>query len=59
MAENDPERLADQLDEEAKDMQRRSDELKQRTSDVSQEWESKRSDPNVPGAPQPEGDEDD
>ena len=58
MAENDPERLADQLDEEVEDMKRRSDELKQRTSDVSQEWESKRSDPSVPGAQPPKDDED-
>jgi len=51
MAENYPERLADELEHEAEELERRSDELKQRTEDVSQEWQDKRSDPGVPGAP--------
>ena len=56
--DNDPERLAEHLEGEADQLERRSRELGERTDDVAQEWERKRSDPAVPGAPQPSGDED-
>jgi hypothetical protein len=60
MAETDPKELADHLEDEADDLERRSDELEHKTEDASQEWQSKRADPNVPGAqPPPEEDEDD
>ena len=59
MAETDPDRLADQLEDEADELERRSQELKQETDDVAQEWERKRADEAVPGAPPPDGDEDD
>ena len=50
MAEKDPGKLADHLEEEADDLKQRSEKLKEQTKDVAQEWERKRSDPNVPGA---------
>jgi len=50
MAEKDPGKLADHLEEEADDLEQRSEKLKEQTKDVAQEWERKRSDPNVPGA---------
>ena len=59
MAETDPEKLADHLEEEADDLKQRSEKLQQETEDVSQDWQRKRSDPGVPGAPQPREDEDD
>ena len=58
MAETDPEGIADRLEDQADDLEQRSEELGEQTRDVSQEWERKRSDPAVPGAPPPaeEGD---
>ena len=58
MAETDPEGLADRLEDEAQGLEQRNQELGQQTEDVSQEWERKRSDPAVPGAPPPAEDED-
>jgi hypothetical protein len=57
MAERDPEELADRLEHEADDMQERTRKLGEDANDVAQEWERKRSDPNVPGAPPPPGEE--
>ena len=57
MAETDPEELADHLEDEADDLERHSEELGQKTEDVSQDWERKRSDPGVPGAPPPSSEE--
>ena len=59
MAEKDPDKLADHLEEEADDLERRSEKLEEKTGDVAQEWERKRSDPNVPGAPPRAEDEED
>jgi len=62
MADTDPTRLADQREHEADKLQRRSDELAGEVQDVSQDWERKRADPSVPGAPpheRPEADEGD
>ena len=58
MGETDPEGLADRLEDEAHDLEHRNQELGQQTEDVAQEWERKRSDPAVPGAPPPVEDED-
>ncbi|HTX09460.1 MAG TPA: hypothetical protein VME22_12660 [Solirubrobacteraceae bacterium] len=58
MAETDPDRLADELEQEADDLERRSKKLEQRIDEASQEWQHKRTDPNVPGAPPPAEDED-
>jgi hypothetical protein len=57
MAERNPEELADRLESEADDMEQRSRKLGEETRDVAQEWERKRSDPSVPGAPPPPGEE--
>ncbi|HTU84240.1 MAG TPA: hypothetical protein VMF57_01625 [Solirubrobacteraceae bacterium] len=59
MADSDPKRIADDLERKARDMERRSEELGQRTEEVSREWQRKRSDPGVPGAPPPEAGEED
>ena len=59
MAETDPRRLADHLKTQADDLEQRSEKLGEQTEDVAQDWERKRSDPNVPGAqPRPEDEED-
>ncbi len=58
MTETDPGGLADHLEDEADDLQQRSENLEHETEDVSQEWERKRADPNVPGAPARPDDED-
>ena len=64
MPENDPARLADQREEEADKLERRSQELGGEVQNVGQDWERKRADPGVPGAPPDEskdsgeGDED-
>jgi hypothetical protein len=59
MGETDPEQLADHLEAEADDLKRRSEKLEQRTKEVSQEWQRKRSDPSIPGASPPEGENQD
>lgn len=59
MAETDPEELADRLEHEADEMEERSRKLGEQAGDVAQEWERKRSDPSVPGAPPPSGEEGD
>lgn len=57
MVEKDPDKLADELEEEADELEERSKKLEDETEDVAQDWERKRTDDNVPGAPPPEGDE--
>jgi hypothetical protein len=57
MAETDPDRLADQLEDEADELEQRSRKLAEETEEAAKEWASKRADPNVPGAPPPAGEE--
>ena len=59
MGETDHENLADDLEEQADDLERHRDELEQRTEDAAQDWEHKRADPGVPGAPPPDQGDDD
>ncbi len=59
MAEQDPGKLADHLEEQADDLEERSHKLGAETEDAAKEWERKRSDPNVPGAPPRDEDEPD
>jgi hypothetical protein len=59
MGDTDPEKLADRLEHEADELERRSEELGQRTEDVAHDWERKREDESVPGAPPPAGHDDD
>jgi cell division septum initiation protein DivIVA len=47
----EPEELADQLEREADRLQEESERLGEEISQVRKDWESKRSDPSVPGAP--------
>ena len=56
--DDDPERLADQLDADADDLQEKSEKLEDEITDTRRDWEAKRRDPGVPGA-QPPSDEDD
>ena len=50
-----PDELADRLEREADELERHSDELAERVAGVRQDWERKRGDQGVPGAPPPEG----
>ncbi len=59
MTETDPEKLADHFEDEADELEQRSKKLGQETEDVAQDWERKRSDEGVPGAPPPADDEED
>lgn len=50
----DPDRLAEELGSEAEDLQEHSDRLREEIGDVRQDWERKRVDDKVPGAPPPD-----
>jgi hypothetical protein len=52
--EHDPERLADELEQQTDELEQRSDKLDENTTDVRRDWERKRADPGVPGASPPE-----
>jgi uncharacterized protein YukE len=47
-------KLADQMKQEGDEMERRSAELGDEISDVRDDWQRKRADEGVPGAPPPE-----
>ena len=51
--EQDPGARADELEKETDELQKHSQELAEEISDVRTDWESKRSDPGVPGAMEP------
>jgi hypothetical protein len=51
MADDGPEELAAELERVAQELEHRSEQLREKTGDVRQDWERKRSDSNVPGAP--------
>jgi hypothetical protein len=57
MTENDPGKLADELEQKADRLDQQSSELEERTDDVRQDWERKRSDPQVAGANPPDSSE--
>lgn len=57
MRDEEPEKLADELDRAAEQMQQRTEQLGQEADAVRADWQSKRADPNVPGAPAPESEE--
>ncbi len=57
MSEDDAGRLADELEQTADELERHSKELGEQTDDVRQDWERKRADESVPGAPAPPQDE--
>jgi hypothetical protein len=59
MEETDHDALADQLEAEAGKLQQHSDELGDEVKDTREDWERKRADAGVPGAPPKTGDEGD
>jgi hypothetical protein len=54
----DPDALADEMEQEADRLEDRSKELAEDVDDVRKDWERKRSDQSVPGATPPADDED-
>jgi hypothetical protein len=54
MSEMDPDKLADELEDQADGLQQHSEQLGEQTSDVRQDWERKRSDPQIAGANPPD-----
>jgi hypothetical protein len=52
--ERDPTKLADELDQQADDMQKRGDELDEKVDEVRHDWQQKRSAGDVPGANPPD-----
>lgn len=53
MDERDPQELSEQLERETAELERHNREVKQAVSETREEWERKRRDGNVPGAPPP------
>jgi hypothetical protein len=49
--QHDPDRLADELEGETDRLQARSEQLHEQIEDVRDDWERKRADEGVPGAP--------
>lgn len=54
MQENDPDRLAGELEHQVDELEQRSAELGSEVEETRQDWEHKRGDAGVPGAPPPE-----
>ena len=59
MSESDPARLADRRERESEELEQRSEQLKDDVNDVREDWDRKRQDPSVPGAPPERGKDDD
>ena len=55
MREHDPSELADRHEHQADQLEHRGDQLQDEVESVRQDWERKRADPGVPGAPSREG----
>jgi hypothetical protein len=56
MQDEEPEKLADKLERAVDQMQEQSQRLEKETEATRADWQRKRADPKVPGAPQPEDD---
>jgi hypothetical protein len=54
--EKDVSQQADAMEQTADEMEQRSSDLGDDVSDARGDWERKRRDPNVPGAPEPDED---
>jgi hypothetical protein len=52
------EERADELEAEAEHLKERTDKLEAEIGDVREDWERKKSDPSIPGAPPGDGDDD-
>ena len=59
MAEQDPQELARALEREADDLARQGREVEDAVKGAHEDWQRKRRDENVPGAPPPDRDEED
>lgn len=57
MAEQDPQELSEQLKRETDELERHNSEVKDAVDGTREDWEHKRRDGSVPGAPPPEGGE--
>lgn len=57
MAQEDPDKLADELGRDADRLQEGADELGRQVDQTRQDWERKRRDEGVPGAPPPSEEE--
>lgn len=57
MAEQDPEELSRALQRETDDLARHGQEVEDAIKKTREDWERKRRDETIPGAPPPEGDE--
>lgn len=57
MEENDPHRLARELERKADELEEHSDSLAHEISDVRQDWQRKRADAGTPGALPLDGEE--
>jgi hypothetical protein len=57
MAEHDPQELSQALEREADDLARDGREVKEAVNETRDNWERKRRDESVPGAPPPGSDE--
>jgi flagellar biosynthesis chaperone FliJ len=53
MDEHDPEELADTLERETDNLERQGQEVKQAVDETRADWQRKRQDDSVPGAPPP------
>jgi hypothetical protein len=53
MSDSDPDKLADQLEHEAAELQKQSEKLHGDVAEVREDWERKRHDPDMPGALEP------
>jgi hypothetical protein len=57
MAEQDPQELSQALERETDELARQGQEVKAAIDDTREDWERKRRDESVPGAPPPESDD--
>lgn len=54
MAERDPHELSEALERQADELERQAQEVKDAVNETREDWERKRRDENVPGAPPPQ-----
>jgi hypothetical protein len=59
MPEQDPHELAQRLEQEVDELEHQGSEVKDAVKETREDWERKRRDENVPGAPPPEDSESD
>ncbi len=57
VSDQDPRRLSEELEKETDELERHSSELEGQITETRQDWERKRRNESIPGAPAPEPDE--